>query len=154
MKILAYIWLLIIVHSFYSRVSPRYWVYHQYCYNFIFNFLINKGQTKSTLFFLANISSKNELDFTTMIPQVNLFLFVFQKKSKTPKNCFEMNSFQLSQKVSLSLINPSGWCGQWIYTSIVKNKNHKNQSLKLVDQLHATENNCFNHVISVKLSHS
>jgi hypothetical protein len=53
----------------------------------------------------------NEFNFTTMIPQVNLFLFVFGKKSKTPKNCFEMNSFQLSQNVSPSLINPSGWCG-------------------------------------------
>ena len=33
----------------------------------------------------------NEFDFTTMIPQVNLFSFVFWKKLKTPKRHFEIN---------------------------------------------------------------
>ena len=34
---------------------------------------------------------KNEFDFTTMIPQVDLFSFVFWKKLKTPKRHFEIN---------------------------------------------------------------
>ena len=33
----------------------------------------------------------NEFDFTTMIPQVDLFSFVFWKKLKTPKRHFEIN---------------------------------------------------------------
>ena len=40
------------------------------------------------VFWGSSISSKkrtNEFDFTTMIPQVDLCLFVFGKKSKTPK---------------------------------------------------------------------
>ena len=39
-----------------------------------------KGQTKSKWFFQADISSQkrtNEFDFTTMIPQVDLFSFCF-----------------------------------------------------------------------------
>ena len=32
-----------------------------------------------------------EFDFTTMIPQVDLFLFVFWRKSKKPKRHFEIN---------------------------------------------------------------
>ena len=31
----------------------------------------------------------NEID-TTMIPQVKLFLFIFRKKSKTPKNILKL----------------------------------------------------------------
>ena len=53
-----------------------------------------KGQAKSKLFFKANVSSKtqtNRFDFTTMIPQVNLFLFVVWRKLKTPKRYFEIN---------------------------------------------------------------
>ena len=53
-----------------------------------------KGQTKSEWFFQSDDSSKkwmNEFDFTAMIPQVNLCSFVFWKKSKTPKNHFEIN---------------------------------------------------------------
>ena len=40
----------------------------------------SKGQTKSKWYFQANISSKkqtNKFYFTTMKPQVDLFLFVF-----------------------------------------------------------------------------
>ena len=40
----------------------------------------------------------NEFNFTTMIPQVNLFLFVFWKKSKAPKNCFKMNWALIDKK--------------------------------------------------------
>ena len=53
--------------------------------------LYSKGQTKSKLFFQADVSSKkrtNEFNFTTMIPQVDLFSFVFWKKLKTPKRHF------------------------------------------------------------------
>ena len=49
--------------------------------------LISKG------FLMSSISSKKrtkEFDFTTMIPQVDLFSFVFWRKSKTPKNHFEI----------------------------------------------------------------
>ena len=52
------------------------------------------GQTKSKRFFQADVSSKNrrnKFDFTTMIPQVDLFSFVFWKKLKTPKRHFEIN---------------------------------------------------------------
>ena len=33
----------------------------------------------------------NNFDYTTMIPQVDLFSFVFWRKSMTPKNHFEIN---------------------------------------------------------------
>ena len=45
-------------------------------------------------FFQADDSSKkrtDEFDFTTIIPQVDLFLFVFWEKLKTPKRHFEVN---------------------------------------------------------------
>ena len=48
-----------------------------------------KGQIISKWFLVPLISSKKrtkEFDFTTMIPLVDLFLFVFWRKSKTPKN--------------------------------------------------------------------
>ena len=53
---------------------------------------VTKGQTMLKWFFQASISSKkwtNELYFTTMKAQVDLFLFVFWKKLKTPKRHFE-----------------------------------------------------------------
>ena len=53
-----------------------------------------KGQTKPKYFFQTDVSSKkrtNEFDFTTMIPQVDLFSFIFWKKLKTPKRRFEIN---------------------------------------------------------------
>ena len=37
-------------------------------------------------FFKPTNERTNEFDFTTMIPQIDLFSFVFWKKSKTPKN--------------------------------------------------------------------
>ena len=42
-------------------------------------------------FFKPTILLKNEFDFTTMIPQVDLFSFVFWKKSKTPRKHFKIN---------------------------------------------------------------
>ena len=53
-----------------------------------------KGQLISKCFLGSSISSKkrtNKFDFTTMIPQVDLFSFVFWKKLKTPKRHFEIN---------------------------------------------------------------
>ena len=53
-----------------------------------------KGQLVSKCFLGSSISSKkwtNEFDFTTMIPQVDLFSFVFWRKSTTQKNHFEIN---------------------------------------------------------------
>ena len=55
---------------------------------------IVKGQIISKGFLMSSISSKKrtkEFDFTTMIPQVDWFSFVFWRKSKTPKNHFEIN---------------------------------------------------------------
>ena len=52
-----------------------------------------KGQIISKWFLVSSISSKKwtkEFDFTTMIPQVDLFSFVFWRKSKTPKNHLEI----------------------------------------------------------------
>ena len=54
---------------------------------------VTKGQIISKCFLVSSISSKKrtkEFDFTTMIPQVDLFSFVFWRKSKTPKNHFEI----------------------------------------------------------------
>ena len=44
-------------------------------------------------FFKLTILPKNKrtINFTTVITQVDLFLFVFWKKSKTPKKLFEIN---------------------------------------------------------------
>ena len=45
------------------------------------------------VFFQVDVSSKKrtkEFDFTTMIPQVDLFSFAFWRKSKTPINHFEI----------------------------------------------------------------
>ena len=52
-----------------------------------------KGQLISKGVLMSSISSKKrtkEFDFTTMIPQIDLFSFVFWRKSKTPKNHFEI----------------------------------------------------------------
>jgi len=54
---------------------------------------IIKGQLISKGVLMSAISSKKrtkEFDFTTMIPQIDLFSFVFWRKSKTPKNHFEI----------------------------------------------------------------
>ena len=50
--------------------------------------LISKG-----LFGILNSSKKRitEFNFTTMIPQVNLVLFIFWEKLKTPNRHFEIN---------------------------------------------------------------
>ena len=60
----------------------------------IYIWTVDKGQTKSKLFFQAKASSKKqtkEFYFTAMKPQVDLFSFVFWKKLKTPKRNFEIN---------------------------------------------------------------
>ena len=52
-----------------------------------------KGQLISKGVLMSSISSKKrtkEFDFTTMIPQIDLFSLVFWTKSKTPKNHFEI----------------------------------------------------------------
>ena len=69
-----------------SKFSYSIWIF--------FYFNIPKDQTKSKRFFQADISSKiqtNELYFTTLKPQVDLFSFVFWRKLKTPKRHFEIN---------------------------------------------------------------
>ena len=53
----------------------------------------SKGQKKSKWYFQVEVSSKkrtNVFYFTTMKPQVDLFLFVFWRKLKTPKRHFEI----------------------------------------------------------------
>ena len=53
-----------------------------------------KGQVISKGFLMSLISSKKrtkKFDFTSMIPQVDLFSFIFRKKFKTPKRHFEIN---------------------------------------------------------------
>ena len=53
-----------------------------------------KGQLISKANYGILISSKkrtNKFDFTTMIPQVDLFSFIFWRKLKTPKRHFEIN---------------------------------------------------------------
>ena len=62
--------------------------------NYVSGTLHTKGQLISKWFLGSSISSKkrtNKFDFTTMIPQVDLFSFVFWRKSTTSKNLFEIN---------------------------------------------------------------
>ena len=74
------------------------------------------GQTKSKRFFQADVSSKkqtNEFYFTTIKPQVDLFLFVFWRKLKTPKKTFRNYlTFRLrscGQPLYLLLLIFGGW---------------------------------------------
>ena len=67
--------------------------------------LVDKGEIISKGFLMSSISSKKrtkEFDFTTMIPQVDLFSFVFWRKSRTPKNHFEIvfDVFDFLQKMN------------------------------------------------------
>ena len=58
-------------------------------YSYIFR--PSKGQLILKGVLMSLISSKKrtkEFDFTTMIPQIDLFSFVFWRKSKTPKKTF------------------------------------------------------------------
>ena len=58
------------------------------------NFVILKVRQGRNDYFQAADSSrkrKNEIDFTTMIPQVDLFLFVFGRNRRHQKNHFEIN---------------------------------------------------------------
>ena len=58
------------------------------------NLTIAKGQLISKgPFGILNSPKKRtkKFDFTTMIPQVDLFSFVFWEKLKTPKRHFEIN---------------------------------------------------------------
>ena len=55
---------------------------------------VSKGQLISKgLSGILNSRTKQtkKFDFTTMIPQVDSFLFVFRRKLKTPKGHFEIN---------------------------------------------------------------
>ena len=59
----------------------------------------------------SSISSKkwtNKFDFTTVIPKVDLFLFIFWRKSTTPKNHFEIN-WPLQNTDSLELFMFVSW---------------------------------------------
>ena len=72
--------------------------FHIFCKN---ETIQNKGylkvrQSRICRFFQAEDSSKinertNEFDFITIIPQFDLFSFVFWKKLKTPKRHLEIN---------------------------------------------------------------
>ena len=56
-------------------------------------FPVSNGEKKSKWFFQVDVSSKkwtNEFYLTTMKPQVDLFLFVYWRKLKTPKRHFEI----------------------------------------------------------------
>ena len=58
----------------------------------VFN-TVDKGQIILKGFLMSSISSNKrtkEFDFTTMIPQFDLFSFVFWRKLKTPKKYFEI----------------------------------------------------------------
>ena len=60
----------------------------------LFNKVMERGQTKSKWFFQVKVSSKkwmNKFYFTTMTPQVDLFLFIFREKLKAPKRHFKIN---------------------------------------------------------------
>ena len=60
---------------------------------YLSKYVAAKVQMISKGFLMSSISSKKrtkEFDFTTMIPQVDWFSFVFWRKSKTPKNHFEI----------------------------------------------------------------
>ena len=55
---------------------------------------VDKGQLISKGLFGIFNSPKNrmkKIEFTTMIPQVDLFSFIFWEKLKTPKRHFEIN---------------------------------------------------------------
>ena len=84
---------------------------------------ITKGQTKSQQFFQADVPSKNrtnEFNFTSMIPQVDLFLFVFWKKLKTPKRHFEINWPLVWLKIPQMRQNLSAQKAQKIWISMKK----------------------------------
>ena len=50
-----------------------------------------KGQTNLKWFFQADVSSKKNEQTNWTLLRVDLFLFVFWKKVKTPKRHFEIN---------------------------------------------------------------
>ena len=55
----------------------------------------------------------NEFDFTTIIPQVDLFSFVFWKKLKTPKRHFEINfnwPLVFTRKLDFLFKSSSAYC--------------------------------------------
>ena len=65
----------------------------------------SKGQLISKGVLMSSISSKKltkEFNFTTMIPQVDLFSFVFWRKPKTPKKPFR-NYLTFSYYLALHL---------------------------------------------------
>ena len=58
-----------------------------------FWYYVKVRQSQNDLLKLTFLPKKqtNEFNFTTMIPQVDMFSFVFLKKLKTPKIHFEIN---------------------------------------------------------------
>ena len=68
-----------------------------------------KGQTKSKWFFQADVSSKKRTRNSTMIPQVHLFLFVFWKKLKTPKDISKLTDLYLQFNMQYTLWNGVFW---------------------------------------------
>ena len=65
-----------------------------YVRTMILNTELAKGQLISKWFFdVINFLKKrtNEFHFTSMVPRVNLFSFIFWRKSTTPKIHFEIN---------------------------------------------------------------
>ena len=57
-------------------------------------YILKVRQSRNDFFkstFLPKNEQTKEFDFTTMIPQVDLFSFVIWKKLKTPKGYFEIN---------------------------------------------------------------
>ena len=77
------------------------------------NLLISKGQIISKAYYgILNSSKKqmNKFDFTTMIPQDDLFSFVFWRKLKTPKRLFEINWPLVNNQLNSSS-NSTHHCG-------------------------------------------
>ena len=74
-------------------------------------------QTNSKWFFQVAVSSKkrtNKVDFTTMIPQVDLFSFIFWKILKTPKRYFEIN-----WPLNIILFWYFAWEKSWQYAPVI-----------------------------------
>ena len=81
-------------HSYHISFKVHiFWEAHKILRNLHLTFVLFKGQIISKWFLVSLISYNKwtkEFNFTTMIPQVDLFLFVFWRKSKSPKNHFEI----------------------------------------------------------------
>ena len=93
-------------------MAPNYTLFYIPCIQSYTSQVRTKGQTKSKWFFQADVSSKkptNEFDFNTVIPLVNLFLFVFWKKLKTPKDISKLTDLYLQFNMQYTLWNGVFW---------------------------------------------